>query len=88
MPSPGNLGGCAGALQSSVFSTLRSLNVTTVVTRRSAASRYFKRGRSAICANSLLGPPDRSRGVPRCRNGNASMYSKGSSEAEVGRAIR
>src|SRR6266478_3703604 len=49
MPSPRNLGGCAGALQSSVFSTL------------SAASRHFRRGRPAICANSA-GP---ARSIPR-----------------------
>jgi hypothetical protein len=59
----------------------RTLILTTVVTRRSAASRSFRRGRPAICANSLLGPPDRSR-APRCRNGNAGMYSKGGPEAE------
>jgi len=59
----------------------RTLILATVVTRRSAASRSFWRGRPAIRANSSLGPPDRSR-APLCRNGNAGMYSKGSLEAE------
>jgi len=59
----------------------RTLILATVVTRRSAASRSFRRGRPAIRANSSLGPPDRSR-APLCRNGNAGMYSKGSPEAE------
>ena len=63
MPSPGNLGGCAGALRSSVFSTLRSLNVTTVVTRRPAASRALLQARSPRDLRQLSAGPARS--IPR-----------------------